>query len=65
MRRRDNDNKKAQGRKERAKLRGNVLGEVNIRKRVFLPEQFGWKRLINHLLFALRASASLAAVHDL
>lgn len=45
--------------------RVNVFDGVNIRKWVFLPEQFGWKRLINHLLFALGASTALAAVHDL
>lgn len=48
---------------EHTKLRG--LRPRDVRKRVLLPEQFGWKRLINHLLFALRASTSLAAVHDL
>lgn len=34
-----------------------------IRERIFLPQQFGLKSLINCLLFAFRASASLAAVH--
>lgn len=43
----------------------NVLDDVNIRKRVLLPEQFGRKSLINHLLFALGAPTSLAAVHYL
>lgn len=43
----------------------NDLDDVNIRKRVFLPEQFGRQSLINHLLFALRAPTSLAAVHYL
>lgn len=34
-----------------------------IRERIFLPQQFGLKSLINCLLFAFSASASLAAVH--
>lgn len=40
------------------------LGEIGVRQRVFLPQQFGLKSLINGLLFALRAAAALAAVHD-
>lgn len=40
------------------------LGEISVRERVFLPQQFGLKSLINGLLFALRAAAALAAVHD-
>lgn len=39
-------------------------GEISVREWVFLPQQFGLKSLINGLLFALRAAAALAAVHD-
>lgn len=49
----------------RTRDRREGLEEVDIRKRVFLPEQFGWESLIHHLLFAFRASTSLAAVHYL
>lgn len=40
-----------------------LLDEITIREGVFLPQQLGLKSLINSLLFALRAAASLAAVH--
>lgn len=36
---------------------------LNLRKRIFLPQQFGRASLINSLLFAFRSSTSLAAVH--
>lgn len=39
-------------------------GEISVRQWVLLPQQFGLKSLINGLLFALRAAAALAAVHD-
>lgn len=60
------DNKKGHRRGENTQSwRVHVLDDRNIRKWVFLPEQFGWKRLIHHLLFAFGASTSLAAVHYL
>lgn len=36
---------------------------MSLRERVFLPQEFGRKSLIDRLLFAVRASATLAAVH--
>lgn len=40
-----------------------MLDKINIRERILLPQQFWLESLINCLLFAFRASASLAAVH--